>query len=90
MVPADPEFRQRLIAKALDSVKAASKARGWFDQIDDGHRLKTPENDEMTRSFLEDTVRTAMGYGCPVEAVAIAASMTVEEVDVIADGSAAA
>ena len=89
-VPVDPEFRNRLVAKALDSVKAASRARGWFHQFEDGHQLKTPDNDSMTREFLEDAIRDAMGYGYPVEAVAAAAAMTVGEIEAIAGGSAAA
>ena len=89
-VPANPEFRQQLIAKALNSVKAASKARGWFDQYEDGHPLKTQENDDVTRSFLEDAIRTAMGYGYPIEAIAGAASMSIDEANAIADGPAAA
>ncbi len=86
----DRSQRERRIAKALDSVRAAGKARGWYNQFEDGHRLKTPENDDTTRLVLEDTIRSAMGYGYPVEAVAVAASITVEEVAEIVDGSAAA
>ena len=60
------------------------------EQFENGHRLKTSDNDEMTRAFLEDTVRSAMDYGYPVEAVAVAAPMSVEEVAGIANGPAAA
>lgn len=84
------DYRAHRIAKALDSVRAAAKARGWFQQFEDGHRHKTPEYDETTTAFLEDTIRTAMEYGYPVEAVAIAASLTVDQVHEIVDGSAAA
>lgn len=87
---ATPDYRERRIAKALTSVKAAENARRLFDNLEDGHRVKTLENDETTRAFLEDTIRSAMGYGYPVEAVAVAAAMTVEQIAEIADGSAAA
>ena len=83
-------YREHRIAKALDSVRAAGKARGWYNQFEEGHRHKTPEYDETTTAFLEDTIRTAMEYGYPVEAVAVAASLTVEQVHEIVDGSAAA
>ena len=89
-MPTDPEFRNKRIAKALDSVRAASRARGWYHQFEEGHRLKTPDNEEMTRSFLENTIRTAMGYGFPVEAVAVAADMSTDEVLEIAEDDAAA
>ena len=87
---ATPDYRERRIAKALTSVKAAENARRLFDNLPDDHGAKTPENDEVTRAFLEDTIRTAMGYGYPIEAVAVAASITVEQVAEIADGPAAA
>lgn len=89
-MPVSPELRQRLIAGALDSVKAAEKGRHIFDSLEDGHRLKTIENDEVTRAFLEDTICSAMGYGYPVEAVAYAAAMTTDEVLAIAEDSTAA
>ena len=85
-----PDYRSRRIAKAIDSVKAAHNTRRLFEGLEDGHRLRTPENDGNTKAFLEDTIRSAMGYGYPVEAVAVAASMTVDEVRAIAEGSAAA
>lgn len=88
-MPATPDHRERRIAKALTSVKAAENARRLFDNLSDDHRSKTAENDETTRAFLEQAVRTAMDYGYPVEAVAVAASMTVEQVADIANGSAA-
>ena len=44
-----PDHRARRIAKALDSVKAAQKARSLFDNLDDGSRLKSDENDNVTR-----------------------------------------
>jgi len=86
----DPEFRKRLIAGALQTVEVAAKVRGWYHQFEDGHRHKTAAVDQMSVEMLEDSIRTAMGYGYPVEAVAVAASMTVEEVHEIANGSAAA
>jgi hypothetical protein len=85
-----PNYRERRIAKALTSVKAAENARRLFDNLPDDHGAKTTDNDDVTRGFLEDTIRSAMGYGYPVEAVAVAASITVEEVAEIVDGSAAA
>ena len=85
--------RERRIAKALTSVKAAENGRRLFDNLPDDHRAKTPENDDTTRAFLEDTIRSAMGYGYPVEAVAVTASISVEqvaEIVEIVDGAAAA
>jgi len=89
-MPHTPDYRARRIAKALDSVKAAHNARSLFDSLDDGSRLKTDENDNVTQELLEDAVRAAMGYGFPIEAVAVAASMSEAEIHAIADGSAAA
>ena len=88
-MPATPDHRERRIAKALTSVKAAENARRLFDNLPPDHRSKSAENDETTKVFLEDTIRTAMEYGYPVEAVAVAASMTVEQVAEIVEGSAA-
>lgn len=86
----NPEFRERLIAGALQTVEVAAKVRGWYHQFEDGHRHKTPEVDQMSAGGLEQAIRDAMGYGFPVEAVAVAASMTVDEVNAIANGAAAA
>ncbi len=86
----DPEFRKRLIAGALQSVEVAAKARGWFNRFDEGHRHKTEEFDQISAELLEDSIRTAMHYGYPVEAVAVAASMSIDDVRAIAEGSAAA
>ena len=88
-MPVDPEFRKRLIAGALQSVQVAAKARGWYDQFEEGHRHKTAEQDELTRTYLEDTIRSAMGYGYPVEAVAVAADMSTDEVLAIVGDAAA-
>jgi hypothetical protein len=88
-MPVDPELRKRLIADALRSVEVAAKARGWYDQFDDGHRHKTPEQDWVTTELLEGSIRTAMGYGYPVEAVAVAADLSIDEVQAIAGGAAA-
>ncbi len=82
--------RERRIAKALTSVKAAENARRLFENLPTDHGSKTSHNDETTQAFLEDTVRTAMEYGYPVEAVAVAASLTVEQVHEIVEGTAAA
>ena len=82
--------RELRIAKALTSVKAAGNARRLFENLPAEHGSKTLQNDETTTAFLEDTVRTAMEYGYPVEAVAVAASLTVEQVHEIVDGTAAA
>ena len=88
-VPATPSHRERRIAKALTSVRAAENARRLFDNLPEGHGAKTQENDETTRSFLENTIRTAMSYGYPVEAVAVAASLTVDEVlEIVRDAAA--
>lgn len=89
-MPASPDHRERRIAKALTSVKAAENARRLFDNLSADHGSKTSQNDETTMALLEDTVRTAMGYGYPVEAVAVAAALTVEQVHEIVDRSAAA
>lgn len=86
----DSEFRKRLIAGALQTVEVNAKIRGWYDQAGEGHRFKTDEFDEMSAEGLERSIRTAIDYGFPVEAVAVAASMTVDEVTAIADGPAAA
>ncbi len=86
----DPELRKRLIAGALQSVEVAAKVRGWYERFDDEHRLKTAEFDQTSSELLENSVRTAIGYGFPVEAVAVAASMSVEEIHAVADGPAAA
>jgi hypothetical protein len=82
--------QNRWIATALRSVTAASKVRTLFGRLKEGHRQKTSENEQMTREYLEDTIRSAMEYGYPVEAVAGAASMTVDQIAEITDGSAAA
>lgn len=87
---ASPDYREQRIAKALTGVQAARNARSIFDDLEADHRHKTSENDETTRAFLETTIRNAMDYGFPVEAVAVAASLTVEEVHEITNGSAAA
>lgn len=89
-MPSNPEYRNREIAKALDRVKMAAKVRGWYHQFEPGHRHKTDDVDQMSTEMLEDSIRTAMDYGFPVEAVAVAASLTVDEVDAIANGPAAA
>ena len=81
-------YRELRIAKALTSVKAAENARRLFDNLPADHAAKTSQNDETTTAFLEDTIRTAMEYGYPVEAVAVAASLTVEQVHEIVDSSA--
>ena len=65
-------------------------ARRLFDNLAAGHPSKTTENEDTTRAFLEDTIRTAMEDGYPIEAVAVAAFMTVQQVAEIANGSAAA
>lgn len=88
-MPVDPEFRKRLIAGALQSAQVAAKARGWYDQFEEGHRHKTDEQDVLTREYLEDTIRTAMRYGYPVEAVAVAADMSTDEVLAIVGDAAA-
>ncbi len=82
--------QNRWIASALLSVTAASKVRTLFARLEEGHRQKTSENEQMTREYLEDTIRSAMEYGYPVEAVAGAASMTIDQVAKITNGSAAA
>ncbi len=86
----DPEFRKRLIAGALQTVEVNARIRGWYHQADEGHRFKTGEFDEMSSEGLERSIRKAMDYGYPIEAVAVAASMSVDEVRAIAEGSAAA
>ena len=86
----DPESRKRLIAGALQTVEVNAKIRSWYHQSDAGHRFKTNEFDEMSSDGLERSIRKAMNYGYPAEAVAVAASMTVEEVTAIAGGLAAA
>ena len=86
----DPEFRKRLIAGALQTVEVNAKIRGWYHQAEAGHRFKTDDFDQMSSDGLERSIRKAMDYGYPVEAVAVAASMTVDEVTAIAGGSAAA
>lgn len=88
-MPANPEYRKEKIGRALDQVKLGAKVRGWFSQFDEGHRHKTDEFDQISSDMLEGSIRDALDYGFPVEAVAVAASMTVEEVSAIADGSAA-
>ncbi len=87
---ADPERRNEMIAEALDRVKRSAKVRGWYHQFEDGDRHKTAQFDEMSGQMLEQSIRNAVSYGYPVEAVAVAASMTVEQVHQIANGSAAA
>lgn len=84
------DYREQRIAKALTSVRAAENARRLFENLPPDHGSKTSKNDNTTAAFLEETVRTAMGYGYPVEAVAVAASLTVEQVHKIVDGTAAA
>ena len=88
-VPASPSHRERRIAKALTSVKAAENARRLFDNLPEGHGAKTQENDETTRAFLAATIRTAMSYGYPVEAVAVAAGISTDEVlEIVRDAAA--
>ena len=89
-MPANPEYRKERIARALDQVKLGAKVRGWYHQFDEGHRHKTEEVDQMSADMLVGSIRDAMDFGYPVEAVAVAASMSVEEVHAIANGSAAA
>ncbi|NNC81013.1 MAG: hypothetical protein HKN94_12775 [Acidimicrobiales bacterium] len=89
-MPMTPELRQKRIATALTSVKAAQNARRLFDHLEEGHRAKTTQNDDVTREYLEETIQRAMGYGYPVEAVADAAAMTTAEVIAIAEDSTAA
>ena len=88
-MPANPEFHNRMAASALRSVEVAAKARGWYDQFEEGHRHKTDEQDELTHEYLEDTIRLAMRYGYPVEAVAVAADMSTDEVLAIVGDAAA-
>ena len=88
-VPMSPESRQRWIAKALDRVKLAAKVRDIYAHVADDSRSKTPENDEMTREMFEDSIRSAMGYGYPVEAVAHAAEITTDDVLAIVGDAAA-
>lgn len=82
--------QQWLVVRALDHVRTAAKARNLFRQIPvDGYN-RTTENDEVTRIFLEESVRSAMRYGYPAEAVADAAELTLEEVSSISTGPTAA
>lgn len=86
---ATPDPRSHRIAKALISVEAAQKGRAVFDQLAEGHPSKSAENDHITREFLEETVRSAIVFGYPVEAVAVAADLSVADVLDIAGESAA-
>ncbi len=88
-MPTTPDPQSQRIAKALRSVEAAQNGRAVFDHLEEGHTSKTPENDQVTREFLHDTIRSAMGYGYPVEAVAVAAHMSVDDVMAITGDSAA-
>lgn len=54
------------------------------------HGARSPELETLTRQSIEEAIQHALGHGFSVEAVAGAASMTVEQVAEIADGSAAA
>ena len=88
-MPANPEFHNRMVASALRSVEVAAKVRGWYHQFEDGHRHKTPDFDRLSTDGLELSIRKALGYGYPIEAVAGAASMSVDEVAAIAADDAA-
>ena len=89
-MPTNPEYRNQQIAKALDRVKMAAKVRGWYHQFEQGHRHKTDDVDQMSTEMLQDAIRTAMGYGYPIEAIAGAASISIDEATAIANGPAAA
>lgn len=90
VMPANPDHQNEMIAEALDRVKRSAKVRGWYHQFDDDSRHKTDELNEMSSDMLECSIRMAVSYGYPVEAVAVAASMSVAQVHAVADGSAAA
>ncbi len=79
-----------MIVEALDRVKRSAKARSWYHQFDHSSRHKTDDLDEMSSNMLESSIRLAMSYGYPVEAVASAASMSVEQVSEVLHSSAAA
>lgn len=80
-VRTDRQTRERLVAKALDSVTAASKSCAALGAGPDCAR---------STHYLEASIRSAVAYGYPVEVVADAASMSVAEVTSIAHRSMAA
>ena len=88
-IATSPDPQSDRIAKALTSVEAAPNGRAVFDQLEAGHPSRTSENDQVTSEFLQATIRSAMTYGYPVEAVAVAAHMTVDDVMAIIGDSAA-